>query len=163
MESSSRLTNGHADSVGKSGRTASFGMRARSASLQKGVAVLKALARAPQEGEEDDSGYEDDGGENNVGMVPGKVNGAVITEDREASVESLSEEAKESGRMNREGLRKRNEDKKVEKLLGNSIHSSGSVDSKAITKKKEKKKAKSWEIPRKIFHSSIGEFKDYSS
>lgn len=58
----------------------------------------------------------------------------------------LTKEAIENGRANREGLRNRRENKQVEKLVGNE-------------KKKEKgwKKSKSWEIPRKLFHSSIGE------
>lgn len=50
--------------------------------------------------------------------------------------------------MNREGLRRRGEQREVEKVLMGKPRRRGSGDGK--------KKSKSWEIPRKIFHSSIG-------
>jgi hypothetical protein len=134
-------------------KRASLGTRARSASLQKGVAVLRALARAPEGGSEVDSGYEDEGGEANVGAVPGKLNGK-----SEESIDiGLSQEAKESGRINREGLRKRNEQKEVEKLVGRRSQDSTYTDS-AIGKRREKKKfVYITEKPRKLLHGSIGE------
>lgn len=158
-------------------------MRARSASLQKGVAVLKALARAPEDPDyesedeverrnghkiERDSGYADDVGEADVGRVPGLTNGAAMTDkeeeekDREAR---LSEEAKQSGRANREGLRQRGEQRQVERLVGKRAKSSNTSittlsDNKrpSATKRRSSQHSsvKSWEIPRKIFHSSIG-------
>jgi hypothetical protein len=146
--------NGHANTTPKpelprAERTPSFGMRARSASLQKGVAVLKAMSRAPQDGDDYDSGYDFDKAKYEIGAVPGKI-GEEATEG-EVSPAILSEEAKKSGRINREGLRKRQDDRMVEKMVGN--RASGGNGSE----KKEKRRAKSWEIPRKVFHSSIGE------
>jgi hypothetical protein len=150
---SSQQTNGRADGSAKRTTRSTFGKRARSASLQKGAAVLKALARAPQEASDDDSGYEDEAGEAHVGSVPGTT----TSDDTIVEEETLSEEAIQSGRVNREGLRKRKDDRKVERMVGKRTESSGSVDS-TTGKKREKKKPKSWEIPRKMFHSSIGEY-----
>ena len=129
-------------------------MRARSASLLKGVAVLKALARAPEGASEEDSGYEDEAGEH-VGRVPGMAARGDAIELSDAS-NGLSEEAKQSGRANRDGLRKRNEDREVEKMVGARTHSNGNLD-RTGGKKKEKRSRKIDEIPRKIFHSSMGE------
>lgn len=122
--------------------------RARSASFQKGVAVLRALARAPED-EIDDSGYEDEGREGNLDNMPGPsiTNGTIPHFPEETG---LTEEAKQTGRENREGLRRRKDDKQVAKIVG--AHRSNSDE----IIKREKKKAKSWEIPRKVFHSSIG-------
>lgn len=155
MDQSSKETNGQSEQQSQQRPKESFGMRARSASLQKGVAVLKALARALEEDEEVDSGYEDEAGEVNVGNVPGKINGKIAEKD-EAEVR-LTEEAKESGRINREGLRKRNEQKEVERQLGNRTHSSTSIDSNLGKRKEKKRQVLITEKPRKVFHSSIGE------
>ena len=72
--------------------------RARSASFQKGVAVLRALARAPED--EIDSGYEDEGKEGKLDKMPGpstssKTNGSASPTD---SKDVLTEEAKQTGR-----------------------------------------------------------------
>jgi diacylglycerol kinase (CTP) len=150
--------NGHAGGEADQEMRQTFGMRARSASLQKGVAVLRALARAP-EGEgtsEVDSGYEDEVGEANVGAVPGKRNGKAV-EGEEADVK-LTKEAIESGRINREGLRKRNEQKEVEKLIGSRSQSSSESDSSTVKRKEKRKSVLITEKPRKIFHGSIGEY-----
>lgn len=122
--------------------------RTRSASFQKGAAVLRALARAPED-EIDDSGYEDEGKEGNLEKMPGPSlpNGA---SSHSPDQHGLTEEAKQTGRENREGLRKRKDDKQVAKIVGAFRSNSEEMI------KREKKKAKSWEIPRKIFHSSIG-------
>lgn len=156
LDQSSKETNGQSDHHSKQRPRESFGMRARSASLQKGVAVLKALARAPEE-EEVDSGYEDEAGEVNVGSVPGVAANEEIAKKDEAEVR-LTEEAKESGRMNREGLRKRNEQKEVERQLGNRTHSNTSIDSSTGKRKEKKKQILITEKPRKVFHSSIGKW-----
>ncbi|UZJ52632.1 hypothetical protein CBS101457_001952 [Exobasidium rhododendri] len=145
--------NGHVNAADDPERTPSFSMRARSASLQKGVAVLRAISRAPQEGDEYDSGYDHDKGKHEIGSVPGKI--GEEGSDAESGLESLTAEAKRSGRINREELRKRKDDKRVEKIVGNRSSGNSNVESfaKSVT---EKRKAKDWEIPRKVFHSSIG-------
>lgn len=132
----------------------SFGSRARSASMQKGVAVLRALSRAPENSTEEDSGYEDEAGEV-VGPTPGKVENK--NDGSEVSEIGLTEEAKESGRINREGLRRRGEDKEVDKLIGSRTQSNTSID-KSTGKRKDKKR-QVWitEKPRKIFHGGMGE------
>lgn len=125
--------------------------RARSASFQKGVAVLRALARAPED--EVDSGYEEEGREARPGRMPGPDTAEIEDSgrDRLTSPEGLSEEAKQAGRRNREGLRKRREDKEVSRIVGGTKAASAGEASR-----REKRKSKSWEIPRKVFHSSIG-------
>lgn len=145
-------------------------MRARSASLQKGAAVLKALARAPEDPDYDvddedgagknerDSGYADEVGEADVGRVPGPGNGRAMTDKEDEEEAGLSEEAKQAGRANREGLRRRGEQRQVEKLVGKRSKSSTSSIPKrpSASKTGSHQSSKSWEIPRKIFHSSIG-------
>lgn len=122
--------------------------RARSASLQKGAAVLRALARAPEDPDPitaPGTPYPESDNERSAdsGPVPGvalpRANGAEVT------TPGLSEEAKESGRLNREGLRRRGEQKEVEKAVGGKPRNA------------KHKPAKSWEIPRKLFHGSMGE------
>lgn len=147
MNGGSVTTNGDANG-NQTGERRKMPGRARSASFQKGVAVLRALARAPED-EIDDSGYEDEGREGNLESMPGPslTNG---TAPHSPDEHRLTEEAKQTGRENREGLRKRKDDKQVAKIVGAHRMNSDEVI------KREKRKAKSWEIPRKVFHSSIG-------
>lgn len=118
--------------------------------------MLRALARAPEEQSDEDSGYEDEGKEARLDEMPRParsqlsrskgVNGSAT----DSSLQGLTEAEKQTGRQNREGLRRRKEDRQVERIV------TGKPDGKGAAVKKDKKKAKSWEIPRKIFHSSIG-------
>lgn len=78
----------------------------------------------------------------------GEDGGTTGDVSRAGSFVGLSEAEKAIGRKNREGLRRRAEQNQVEKMVG-----------PPKTKREPKKKAKSWEIPRKIFHSSIGKCK----
>lgn len=158
--------------------------RTRSGSLsEKGAAVLRALQRAPEdespedtppgaltphlevdtkvEAADDDAGYAPEGLD---GVSPRPLAqhqprngnggaGDLADVSRAGSIVGLSEEQKLQGRANREGLRRRGEAKEVEKIVG-----SGRPGARRGGSGSEGKKSKkSWEIPRKIFHSSIGE------
>ncbi|CAO1638331.1 unnamed protein product [Sympodiomycopsis kandeliae] len=152
--------------------------RPRGGSLSdRGAAVLRALARAPEDESpegtpagsstpiktsvidttaarsqassgKDTNGYSPEGQAETSPRPPGDEYDASADVSRAGSIIGLSEAEKEKGRLNREGLRRRGEQREVEKaLLGKTKRkSSGDI----------KKKSKSWEIPRKIFHSSIG-------
>lgn len=86
------------------------------------------------------------------------IGGASADVSRSGSFVGLSEAEKQAGRANREGLRRRGEQREVEKMTvaAKSKRRKGSGDV-------NKKKSKSWEIPRKIFHSSIGESNWYAA
>lgn len=139
--------------------------------------MLRALQRAPEDESPDDatpSGSltphlevdtkaEDDGylpeGQSNTSPRPNVSHdglpgpgGASADVSRAGSIVGLSEEQKESGRANREGLRRRGEAKEVEKMVGRP-----KAGQKRKSSRDGKKSKKSWEIPRKIFHSSHGE------
>jgi len=150
--------------------------RARSSSIQKSAsAVLRALARAPED--ESNSEAESTNGNGILNRSkPEKTSNIrdeidqVYSNGADADIEGpdkknllhsqtngnpvgigLTEEEKLNGRSVREGMRSRKDVKQVEKLVGNG-------DEKKKKVAKGWKKSKSWEIPRKLFHSSIGEF-----
>jgi dolichol kinase len=97
-----------------------------------------------------DSGYEDEGKEARLNDMPGPSTNGSANRDRSKSQEGLTEAEKQVGREYREGLRKRREDKAVARMVGGKVVKGGDVT------RRERRKAKSWEIPRKVFHSSIG-------
>lgn len=147
--------------------------RTRSGSLsEKGAAVLRALQRAPEDespestptgaltphlevdtkaeaAAELDDGYVPEGQDSTTPRP--RIDGELADVSRAGSIVGLSEEQKKQGRLNREGLRRRGEAKEVEKMVGRPGARRGGSGSDS------KKSKKSWEIPRKIFHSSIGE------
>lgn len=150
--------------------------RPRGGSLSdRGAAVLRALARAPEdESPEDtptgsstpvppvkttsaasrhatdtDGGYSPEAQAETSPRPPADEYDASADVSRAGSIIGLTEAEKEKGRLNREGLRRRGEQREVEKVLLGKPTRKHSGDGK--------KKSKSWEIPRKIFHSSIGE------
>ncbi|CAO1616414.1 unnamed protein product [Parajaminaea phylloscopi] len=149
--------------------------RNRSGSLsERGAAVLRALQRAPADESPDDgtpsgsltphpesNGHGEDDGYDPTGRSdtsparyphPDAHFGGVSADvSRAGSIVGLSEEQKQSGRLNREGLRKRGEAKEVEKMVGKTR-----TGHKRRASGDGKKSKKSWEIPRKIFHSSHG-------
>lgn len=141
--------------------------RARQGSLSdRGAAVLRALARAPEDESPEGtpsgsltpkvpaSSSLDDvaSASTSEGYAPEAV--AETSPRSESSTlpaaQGLTEAEKESGRANREGLRRRGESKHAQSGAQGIVRRKGSLDA-------GKKKSKSWEIPRKIFHSSIGE------
>ncbi|PWN42484.1 hypothetical protein IE81DRAFT_366599 [Ceraceosorus guamensis] len=142
--------------------------RARSASLQKGAAVLRALARAPSDEEgltrsgltpltngraldarDPDLSSDPDLSERSAHAGPVPTPFGISSPD-EPVTPGLSDEAKASGREQRELIRRRGDDKTVEKIVGMDPHD------KEKRRNLKYVRAKSWEIPRKIFHGSIG-------
>lgn len=139
--------------------------RTRSGSLtEKGAAVIRALQRAPEDESpegtpsgaltphlevdtKDPDGYAPEGQAETSPRYP-QDSGAMADVSRSGSTVGLSDEQKRIGRLNREGLRRRGEAREVEKLVGKTAAKGGDGA--------PKKSKKSWEIPRKIFHSSIG-------